>query len=80
MFALLPIAGGVLLGWLASRRVAVAAEIVFVVIAAVVMISTAPDHGHSSASMWWLAPVLAVVGAGALLVGFRVAARRVPAT
>jgi hypothetical protein len=78
MFALLPILGGVLLGWLASRRVALAGEVVLVGVAAVAMISSAPDHGHSYASTWWVVPVLSVLGAGALLVGFRVAARRVP--
>lgn len=76
MFAVLPIVGGILLGWLASRRVAILLQIVFVAVASVVMISSAPKHGQTSASVWWLAPALAVVGALSLAVGFWIAERR----
>jgi hypothetical protein len=76
MFAVLPIVGGILLGWLASRRVAILLQIVFVAVASFVMIDSAPKHGSTSASVWWLAPALAVVGALSLAVGFWIAGRR----
>jgi hypothetical protein len=76
MFAVLPLVGGVLLGWLASRRVAILVQIVFVAIASAVIIGSAPDHGHTSASLWWLPPVLLVLGALSLLAGFWIADRR----
>lgn len=76
MLAVLPLIGGVLLGWLATRRVAILVQIVFVAIASAVIITTAPDHGHTSASMWWVAPVLVVLGALSLVIGFRIADHR----
>ena len=76
MFAVLPLIGGVLLGWLASRRVAVLVQLVLVTIASAMIIGTAPDHGHTSASMWWVVPVLIVLGALSLVVGFWIAGRR----
>ena len=76
MFAILPIVGGILLGWLASRRVAVLVQLLFVAVASAVMISSAPNHGHTSASVWWIAPVLAVLGALSLVAGFWIAGRR----
>ena len=76
MFAVLPIVGGILLGWLASRRLAIVLQIVFVAIASFVVIDSAPKHGHTSASMWWIAPVLALVGALSLVLGFWVGDRR----
>lgn len=76
MIAVLPLIGGVLLGWLASRRVAVVVQIAFVAIASAVVIGSAPDHGHTSASVWWVAPVLVALGALSLFVGFWIAGRR----
>ena len=76
MLAILPLVGGILLGWLASRRVAILVQILFVAVASAVIISTAPDHGHTSASMWWVVPVLAGLGALSLLAGFWIAGRR----
>ena len=76
MFAVLPIVGGILLGWLASRRLAIVLQIVFVAIASFVMIDSAPKHGHTSASMWWIAPVLAL--ARRPLAGARLLDRRPP--
>lgn len=80
MFAILPIVGGVLLGWLASRRVAVLLQVAFVALAAFVVIYSAPDHGHSRASAWWLAPVIAMLGAVSLAAGFRIARHRADRT
>ena len=40
------------------------------------MMDSAPKHGHTSASMWWIAPVLALVGALSLAVGFWIGDRR----
>jgi hypothetical protein len=76
MFAVLPIVGGILLGWLASRRTAVLVQILFVALASFAVITTAPDHGHTRTSVWWLAPVIALLGALSLAVGFWIAARR----
>ena len=48
MLAVLPIVGGVLLGWLASRRVAILLQLVFVAVASAAIIGSAPDHGHTA--------------------------------
>jgi hypothetical protein len=71
MFALLPLAGGLLLGWLAPRRTAVALEVVFYIVAVTILTSTAPDHGGEYRDIAWIAPALAIASAGALLLGMR---------
>ncbi|MEY2518141.1 MAG: hypothetical protein QOJ89_5505 [bacterium] len=71
MFALLPILGGPLLGWLAPRKTAVALQLALYAVAIAVLTSTAPDHGGSYRDVLWIAPALAVVSAAALLLGFR---------
>lgn len=76
MFAVLPIIGGILLGWLASRRIAVLLEILFVTVASAAIIGSAPDHGHTRASVWWVPPLLLALGALSLAVGFWIASRR----
>jgi hypothetical protein len=76
MLAVLPLVGGILLGWFASRGVAILVQLLFVAIASAVLINTAPDHGHTSASMWWIVPALAALGALSLAVGFWIAGRR----
>jgi hypothetical protein len=75
MFALLPLIGGLLLGWLAPRKVAIPAQVVFYAIALTVLTVTAPDHGGNYSDGLWLAPALALVAAGTLLLGFRLARR-----
>jgi hypothetical protein len=79
MFALLPLVGGLLLGLLAPRRTAIAAQILLCGLAVALLTSSAPDHGGSYRDIVWIAPVLALASAGALLLGFwcaRVTARR----
>jgi hypothetical protein len=75
MFALLPIVGGILLGWLAPRRVAVVVQIVFFAVAAAVLTLTAPDHGGSYTDGYVIVPATAAVAALTLLLGFWVRSR-----
>jgi hypothetical protein len=70
MFALLPLIGGPLLGWLAPRRTAILLQIVLWAVAVAVLTITAPDHGGGYRDIVWIAPVLAVASAGALMLGF----------
>ena len=76
MFAILPIAGGVLLGLFAPRRIAIAAQIVLWAVATAVLTLTAPDHGGSYRDGWLIGPALAVVSALTLLLGLWLAGRR----
>ncbi len=70
MFALLPLLGGPLLGWLAPRRTAIALQTVLFAIAVAILAITAPDHGGSHRDIVWIAPILAVLSAATLLLGF----------
>jgi Sec-independent protein secretion pathway component TatC len=76
MFALLPIVGGLILGLLAPRRLAIAIQVVFLAIAAVAMTISAPDHGGSYTDAFWLVPILALASAATLAAGFWIARRR----
>jgi len=76
MFALLPVAGGLLLGWLAPRRVAIAAQAVLYAIAVTVLTLTAPAHGGEYTDGIVIGLGLAVVSAGTLILGFWLARRR----
>ena len=69
MFALLPLIGGFLAGWLAPRKVAIALQIVFYAVAVIVLTLTAPEHGGDYADAAWIAPTLAVVSALTLYAG-----------
>jgi hypothetical protein len=71
MFALLPLLGGPLLGWLAPRKTAIALQAVFWAVAVAMLTISAPDHGGEYRDVLWIAPVLAVASAGTLLLGFR---------
>jgi hypothetical protein len=75
MFALLPIVGGLLAGWLAPRKIAIALEVVFYAVAVAMLTASAPDHGGHYSDIAWIAPGLAVVSAGALLLGLWLAKR-----
>jgi hypothetical protein len=75
MFALLPLVGGLLLGWLAPRRIAIPVQVVFYAIATAMLVMSAPDHGGRYRDGLWLGPALAVVSAVALLLGFWLARR-----
>lgn len=80
MTALLPLVGGLLLGWLAPRKIAIPLQVAFVAIAIAVLTVTAPDHGAQYSDGLWIGPILAVVSAGTLLLGFRLARREVRRT
>jgi len=69
MFALLPVIGGLLAGWLAPRKVAIALQIAFYLVAVAMLTASAPDHGGAYSDVVWIAPALAVVSAGTLILG-----------
>jgi hypothetical protein len=76
MFALLPVVGGLLLGWLAPRRVAIAAQVALYAIAVTVLTLTAPEHGGRYTDGFIIGLGLAVVSAATLVLGFWLARRR----
>jgi hypothetical protein len=76
MFALLPIVGGLLLGWLAPRTIAIAVQIIFYAIAVTILTLTAPNHGGQYSDGILIGLGLAVVSAGTLFLGFWIARRR----
>jgi hypothetical protein len=75
MFALLPFVGGLLAGWLAPRKIAIALQVVFYVVAVAMLTASAPDHGGHYSDIAWIAPGLAVVSAGTLVIGLWLARR-----
>ena len=76
MFALLPLAGGILLGWLAPRKVAIIVQAVFAAVAIAVLTLTAPEHGGSYTDGFLIGPAVAVASVVTLYVGFWIAKRR----
>ncbi|HXP56707.1 MAG TPA: hypothetical protein VN847_17190 [Streptosporangiaceae bacterium] len=76
MFALLPVIGGFLAGWLAPRRVAIGLEIALFVIGAVVFTLTAPSHHTSYADGALDCIPMAAVSAGATVLGIWLRRRR----
>jgi hypothetical protein len=75
MFALLPVIGGLLAGWLAPRKLAIALQVLFYAAAAALLTMSAPDHGGDYGDVFWIAPALAVISAVTLLVGLRLGRR-----
>jgi hypothetical protein len=75
MLALLPLLGGLLVGWLAPRRTAIVLQLLFYALALTALTASAPDHGGAYRDALWLAPVLALLSAGSLLIGLRLAGR-----
>ena len=71
MLALLPVLGGLLAGWLAPRRTAILLQLLFYALAVTGLTLSAPDHGGTYGDALWIAPALAVLSVGSLLVGFR---------
>jgi hypothetical protein len=67
-FALPPLTGGLILGLLAPRRIAIAIQIAFFAIAAVALTASAPDHGGSYTDAFWIIPVLALLSAATLVI------------
>lgn len=76
MFALLPLIGGLLAGWLAPRKLAIALQILFYIVALTVLTLTAPDHGVDYGDIVWIAPALALVSIVTLLIGLWLGGRR----
>jgi hypothetical protein len=79
MFLLLPLLGGILAGWLASRRTAIAMQVAFTVVAATVVTLSAPSHGASYRIVVWVVPVAVVVALVGLNMGFLIRRRRLAA-
>jgi hypothetical protein len=79
MFLLLPLVGGMLAGWLAPRRTAIAIQVAFAVIAATVVTLSAPWHGSDYGIVVWVVPITVVVSAIGLGVGLLLRRRRFPA-
>jgi len=71
LFALLPVIGGLLLGWLAPRRTAITAQVVLFAVAATMVTLSAPDHGGGYGDVVWIAPGLAIASTATLLLGLR---------
>ena len=76
MFLLLPLIGGVLAGWLASKRTAILLQVAFAVVAATVVTASAPLHGSDYGIVVWVIPVTIVVSVLGLGLGFLVRRRR----
>ena len=79
MFLLLPLVGGILAGWLAQRRTAIALQVAFAVIAATVVTLSAPKHGSDYGIVVWVVPITIVVSVVGLAVGLLMRRRRLPA-
>jgi hypothetical protein len=79
MFLLLPLVGGVLAGWLAPRRTAIALQVAFAVIAATVVTLSAPKHGADYGIVVWVVPITVVVSVIGLCLGLLARRRRLPA-
>jgi hypothetical protein len=76
MFLLLPLIGGVLAGWLASKRTAITLQIAFAVVAASVVTASAPKQGADYGIVVWVVPITIVVSTIGLSLGFLVRRRR----
>ena len=76
MIAIIPLIAGVALGLTAPRRTAVVAQIVFYVLAAAVLVATAPQHDATRAQGAVLALVLLPLAALSLGGGLLLRARR----
>jgi len=79
MFLLLPLVGGALAGWLASRRTAIALQVVFAVVAATVVTASAPLHDADYGIVVWVVPITVVVSVVGLAIGFLLRRRRLAA-
>ena len=76
MFLLLPLIGGLLLGWLAPRRVAIPAEIVLFLIGALMFVLSAPDHHATYTDSVLICIPAALVSAGTTALGVWLRRRR----
>jgi drug/metabolite transporter (DMT)-like permease len=70
VIALLPLIAGILLARLVTRReVVIGVEVALFALAAIVLVSTAPDHGNSHAAGALMAAVLAPLCALTVVLG-----------
>jgi hypothetical protein len=76
MFALLPVLGGFLLGWLAPRRIALPVEIALFVIGATVFVLSSHSHNTTDLEGTLFCIPIAVVSAGTTLLGMWLRNRR----
>jgi hypothetical protein len=76
MFLLLPLIGGLLLGWLAPRRVAIPVEIVFFLVGALIFVLSAPDHDATYADSVLICIPAALVCVGVTAFGMWLRGRR----
>ena len=79
MLLLLPLLGGVLAGWLASKRTAIALQVAFAIVAATVVTLSAPSHGADYGIVVWVVPITVVVALVSLELGFILRRRRLAA-
>ncbi|MCB0978776.1 MAG: hypothetical protein KDB02_15085 [Acidimicrobiales bacterium] len=78
MMLLLPVIGGVLAGWLAPTRAAIAMQVVFAVLGAGIVIASAPHHGTTQGAVAiWVIPLTIVLAPACLAIGVRLRRRRV---
>jgi ABC-type multidrug transport system permease subunit len=76
MFLFLPLLGGVLAGWLAPKRTAIALQVAFAIIAAIIVTASAPQHGADYGIVVWVVPITILVSVLGLALGFFVRRRR----
>ena len=79
MFLLLPLVGGVLAGWLASKRTAIVLQVAFTVVAVTVVTLSAPSHGAGHGIVVWVVPIAILVALVGLTLGFTLRRRRLAA-
>jgi len=79
MLLLLPLLGGVLAGWLASKRTAIALQVAFAFVAATVVTLSAPSHGAGYGIVVWVVPITVAVALVGLSLGFLLRRRRLAA-
>jgi hypothetical protein len=76
MIAILPLIAGIALGLTVPRRTAIIAEAIFYLVAAAVVIATAPQHDATRAEGALLALGLLPLAALSLAAGIHIRARR----
>ena len=76
MFALLPVLGGFLLGWLAPRRIAIPVEIALFIVGGIIFVLSAHRHDTTYLHSAVLCLPIAVVSAGTMVLGMWLRRRR----
>lgn len=76
MFLLLPLVGGAIASWLAPKRTAMAIQLAFAIVAATVVIASAPSHGADYGIAVFVVPITLVVAVVGFGLGLLVRRRR----